>query len=537
MTTAYMLQVLDISMPGSISQGGGDMEKAKHRGRGYQCVRCLNEGKEVILEKCRLEDHIRKCHLSLDQLPFYCSLCLFRYTEKAQLKDHVSKYKWHKQMLKEKNVEDSPQFLKENPTPYQIGKADYIMLSYEDSISYFHQKGQTGRKTSNSDSDLLDEAVREIFPVPQQDGPAPSNSEVQTDQAKQLLGSLLNLLGGLQRPSNQVILPDSIYRPATVTVADESTVSSPTEVVSPVEQRVPAGISEAPVLPAVSMPYDNSPLEVISTQPVITVSQSNTMITPANLETDSYHTGSLDLSSATSISKATTPVTRPTISFPAVSSDLDLFDEAPLDLTITGKKNKPDEAALDLSAPPAQTSHEEDTVNLLDQILTDEESAFTAEPQTIPPNEPSEVANKTSSGLEELGFNLKKGNKELKEEIVRNSRAIRCLEKSIKEQTEAFQQQTQVLRSIHASMNSFVNYYRTCAREERRQQERRDDDRKREREEDISCWVADDRKRKDSSTQPPQKKKKDHTPSTRKENCGPRVKSVLARIMPHNKRN
>ena len=322
------------------------------------------------------------------------------------------------------------------------------------------------KQVANSDSDLLDGAVREIFPVPQQDRPAPSNSEVQTDQAKQLLDSLLNLLGGLQRSSNQVILPDSIYRPATVTVAEESTVSSPTEVVSPVEQRVPAGISEAPVLPAVSMPYDNSPLEAISTQPVITVSQSNTMITPVNPETDSYHTGSLDLFSATSVSKATTPVTRPTISFPAVSSDLDLFDEAPLDLTITGEKNKPDEAALGLSAPPARTSHEEDTVNLLAQILTDEESAFTAERQTIPPNEPSEVANKAPSGLEELGFNLMKGNKKLKEEIQRNSRAIRCLEKSIKEQTEAFQQQTQVLKSIHASMNSFVSYYRTCAREE-----------------------------------------------------------------------
>ena len=261
------------------------------------------------------------------------------------------------------------------------------------------------------------------------------------------------------------------------------------------------------------------------------------MITPANPETDSYHTGSLDLSSATSVSKATTPVTRTTISFPAVSSDLDLFYEAPLDLTITGEKNKPDKAAIDLSAPPARTSIEEDTVNLLDQILTDEESAFTAEPQTIPPNEPSKVANKTPSGLEELGFNLKKGNKELKDEIERNTRAIRCMEKSIKEQTEAFQQQTQVLKSIHASMNSFVSYYRTCAREERRQQERRDDDRKKEREEDISCWVADDRKRNDSSNQPPQKKKRDHTPSTRKENCSPRVRSVLARIMSHNKRN
>ena len=42
--------------------------------------------------KSRVENHIYKYHLALDQCPFYCTFCLFRSTEKTPLQQHVYTY-------------------------------------------------------------------------------------------------------------------------------------------------------------------------------------------------------------------------------------------------------------------------------------------------------------------------------------------------------------------------------------------------------------------------------------------------------------
>ena len=68
-------------MDHSNSMGGGDMDearrRAKHRGRAYQCLACFHkEGKNTINEKGKIEFHILKNHVKLDEDPFYCRLCL-----------------------------------------------------------------------------------------------------------------------------------------------------------------------------------------------------------------------------------------------------------------------------------------------------------------------------------------------------------------------------------------------------------------------------------------------------------------------------
>ena len=68
-------------MDHSNSMGGGDVDEArrmaKHRGRAYQCLACFHkEGKNTINEK-KIEFYILKNHVKLEEVPFYCRLCLF----------------------------------------------------------------------------------------------------------------------------------------------------------------------------------------------------------------------------------------------------------------------------------------------------------------------------------------------------------------------------------------------------------------------------------------------------------------------------
>ena len=49
------------------------IERARKRGKAYQCLKCFSrEGKRTVDIKCRIEDHIMKMHLALEEVPFYC---------------------------------------------------------------------------------------------------------------------------------------------------------------------------------------------------------------------------------------------------------------------------------------------------------------------------------------------------------------------------------------------------------------------------------------------------------------------------------
>ena len=70
--------------------------------------------------KAEGRDHIRKQHLDADQLPFYCTLCLFRCKRREELRRHVSYYNRHAaRLIDEKGnaIQDSPDVLVENLKP------------------------------------------------------------------------------------------------------------------------------------------------------------------------------------------------------------------------------------------------------------------------------------------------------------------------------------------------------------------------------------------------------------------------------------
>ena len=117
----------------------------------------------MIDVKQRIEEHIMKIHLSLDQVPFYCSLCLFRCRDRATLDDHVKNFSRHKQMVADRKCNNSSGFLKENPTPYKFGQEDYYVYSQEESVNIFVQKSQTKKGPQETHRDLVEQAVSDVF--------------------------------------------------------------------------------------------------------------------------------------------------------------------------------------------------------------------------------------------------------------------------------------------------------------------------------------------------------------------------------------
>lgn len=122
--------------------------RAKHKGRAYQCMPCFHkEGKETIDVRGRIEEHILKNHVSLDEVPYYCRLCLFRCQRREQLFQHVTSYARHREMAIKRGVTDNSQFLVTSLNPHQFTERDYIKLSAEASLRHFLQH-QTVQRTS-----------------------------------------------------------------------------------------------------------------------------------------------------------------------------------------------------------------------------------------------------------------------------------------------------------------------------------------------------------------------------------------------------
>ena len=78
------------------------MEKACNRGRAYKCMHCEKKGK--VNTKQRIEDHVYKYHVALDEQTYWCRLCMFRSRTKVGLSSHVNTYARHKNVLIEKGL-------------------------------------------------------------------------------------------------------------------------------------------------------------------------------------------------------------------------------------------------------------------------------------------------------------------------------------------------------------------------------------------------------------------------------------------------
>ena len=128
---------------------GDRIERARKRGKAYQCLRCFSrEGKRTVDIKCRIEDHIMKMHLALEEVPFYCKLCSFRCQKKEQLLQHVSGYSRHVLLAAKYKIIDHSQCLMENRQPHVFGPQDYRVLTATDSLLHFLGVQAKGSVTS-----------------------------------------------------------------------------------------------------------------------------------------------------------------------------------------------------------------------------------------------------------------------------------------------------------------------------------------------------------------------------------------------------
>ena len=475
---------------------------ARHKGRAYQCLRCCHQGgKEVIDVKARIECHIMKTHLSLDQVPFYCSLCLFRCSDKATLLEHVTKFNRHEVMAKMKGVAGNTECLKENPNPYQIGLDDYFVFSQEESTQVFLNRMKSKKGTS-SNRDVLSEACQEFFPEDLGSGlstPVASTSSDLTAaaiQQPQFTGAavpdqaaqLLNLFSGL----TQTLM---------TTIESQQTRQTPlNELLSPVlNSKNP---SSAPV---VTVPSDTEYQPYYpGTVPSHAVSPSVSYVPTPITSTGSTLRSSTDLHRlpGTSSTTATNPATPMDLSKPKPNCPLE-----PEDLSGKSTTERP------------STPHEA-TENILPQLLgtdshTDELPSEAPICMKTSPSDamgpPQQAPNNSSAELIDV---IRQGHKEIVAEIEKNSRSVRCLK-------EAVNGIKDVMVGVHQSINDLVSTIRMQAREERRREERREEERQRERDEN--------RRHDDQSKTSALKRKRDST-----EERSPKLKSVLGNLYPEN---
>ncbi|MEW8545558.1 MAG: hypothetical protein AB2693_18720 [Candidatus Thiodiazotropha sp.] len=137
--------------------------------------------------KCRLEEHVLRNHVPLEEVPFFCSLCLFKSQQKQQIISHFSSCKRHKDMAAKRGVTDSMVFLVESQKPYKFGSLDLVQLSAEESLNHFMKQSvsRTATESSNQVSVTLNQMFPDLF---LEDGhtPAPVTAQATSVQAETL---------------------------------------------------------------------------------------------------------------------------------------------------------------------------------------------------------------------------------------------------------------------------------------------------------------------------------------------------------------
>lgn len=110
------------------------------RGRAYKCLHCRGNS-PCIGEKRRVEAHVYKTHVPLENSPFYCKLCTFRCTAQDDLEKHVHSFKPHGERAAQQgddfNDEDC---LMRSDTPYYVTSADMLCLSVEESEKIWQKR-------------------------------------------------------------------------------------------------------------------------------------------------------------------------------------------------------------------------------------------------------------------------------------------------------------------------------------------------------------------------------------------------------------
>ena len=114
--------------------------------------------------------------MKLDEVPYYCSLCLFRCHSLQHLNKHVTVFARHIEIARKRDLQDHKPFLMKSSNPYKIGSLDYMQLSTEESIRHFKQQARQAKERDVRNPVTQD--VQHMFP-----------SELQVD-----ISSLLHLV-------------------------------------------------------------------------------------------------------------------------------------------------------------------------------------------------------------------------------------------------------------------------------------------------------------------------------------------------------
>ena len=141
---------MDLSMYDQVA-----IEKAKKRGRAYQCLAChFKKGQRWIDEIGKLEDHILRLHMPPERVPFSCQLCLFKCLRRDQLLRHVSHYARHVTMAAGRNIVNHEPWLRSSENPYVITELDYFKLSPEESLKFFLERSAGSGRSSSINTSL-----------------------------------------------------------------------------------------------------------------------------------------------------------------------------------------------------------------------------------------------------------------------------------------------------------------------------------------------------------------------------------------------
>ncbi|CAC5386995.1 unnamed protein product [Mytilus coruscus] len=119
------------------------MDLASKRGLAYRCMKCLPPSRYTG-EKSRVEAHIWKHHIPLNESPFFCSQCLFRATREGAIRRYVMTFPSHllqknKLMASNKFIEDE-YYLKKSSNPYHLTLLDLVPMTHQESHDFWSTK-------------------------------------------------------------------------------------------------------------------------------------------------------------------------------------------------------------------------------------------------------------------------------------------------------------------------------------------------------------------------------------------------------------
>ena len=468
-------------------------------------------------------------------------------------------------MAQQKNVVDTSPYLHENRQPLQVSTSDFRILSQEESLAYFKGKYAQSQPRTIQQQDLLCQALEASIPRSELEGDFVTeqfecnqpNGTQQTSvgPAMQQIRTADPWLGSgfqhSQTPSpgagitisyvaetldqQSPVAPVQTMQPAAMRVVNPTMVPNPALFVQTAQHTINQQQATVPqngtvvIQPAVNHPQPavapNGTVVYQLAQQTVTQQEVSpapnraivlTSPRPAQPQNDAALVpGRTVVIQSAQIQNKEHLTQSPSVS--QLRQSTSRLNEPSNSHNLTPSTNKNPGSA------DSKTSQDESTSsgaeNIMPQLLgADEECEFTPEYEETAPSKQETAGNAAtgpnimgwlSNSFQELKNILSTHHKNSMEEMEKNSRTVRCLEKTLIDHTRAVDELKETLKDLNQTL---IN----TAREERRRQ----DDKKRPGEE---------------ATSQPKKAKVDDD----EENRSPKVKSVLSRVIQNrvNKKN